>query len=315
MSFAPLFSSIGIMACVLGIGAMIGRSMKVTIEARQLLISIILNVAVPCIILNGVFQSPQDGKLLSYIFLTILVSVALNCAGMLLAYLFAIIFRIPVLKRKEFTFIAGLGNTGFIGLPLCAALFGPLGGLLAAIYDAGLDLVIWTVGVFVLQGGGKFSWKQLRSVVNIPMIAIVVGLVLAWTGYQPPVLVKSLTAMLSSLAAPLAMLYIGILIPQLLGQKKMPSYIFPIISVAQIVKLMIYPLAVATTLLLLQLPLEIAQVTLIMSAMPTITLASIMFAKYAADENLGVAATVFSTIISLITIPFVVMLGNYIVFS
>ncbi|MGG1267921.1 hypothetical protein [Brevibacillus laterosporus] len=127
MALAPLFSSVGMMAVIIGIGAMIGRMKPVTADARQLLITIIINVAVPCIILNGIFHTQLNQQLLNHIFL---------------------IF-----------FIAGLGNTGFIGLPLCVGLFGPTGGLLAAIYDAGLDLVLWTVGVMVLKGKNGFTWK------------------------------------------------------------------------------------------------------------------------------------------------------------
>ncbi|AIG28250.1 AEC family transporter [Brevibacillus laterosporus] len=151
MALAPLFSSVGMMAVIIGIGAMIGRMKPVTADARQLLITIVINVAVPCIILNGIFHTQMNQQLLHHIFLIFFIAVGLSCLGMLLAFLFAVLCKVPINKRKEFSFIAGLGNTGFIGLPLCVGLFGPTGGLLAAVYDAGLDLVLWTIGVMVLK--------------------------------------------------------------------------------------------------------------------------------------------------------------------
>ncbi|MDN9011316.1 hypothetical protein [Brevibacillus laterosporus] len=39
--------------------------------------------------------------------------------------------------------------------------------------------------------------------------------------------------------------------------------------------------------------------------MPTMALATMLFAKYAAEEDLGAMATVSFTIISFVTIPFV----------
>ncbi|WP_231929054.1 AEC family transporter [Brevibacillus sp. SKDU10] len=312
MTLAPLFSSVGMMAVIIGIGAMIGRMKPVTAEARQLLITIVINVAVPCIILNGIFHTQMNQQLLHHIFLIFFIAVGLSCLGMLLAFLFAVLCKVPINKRKEFSFIAGLGNTGFIGLPLCVGLFGPTGGLLAAVYDAGLDLILWTIGVMVLKGKKECTWKNMRSIVNIPMLAIVVGMFLALMEWQPPEMVKSLTAMLSSIAAPLAMLYIGLLIPDLLIRKQQTAQALPILSLSMIVKLFLYPVIVAGLLWSFHLATEISQVTLVMAAMPTMTLASMLFAKYAADEDLGAMATVSSTIISFVTIPLVVMLGQFI---
>ena len=70
----------------------------------------------------------------------------------LLAYLFG--FR--SLKARKMAILAGIGNTGFIGIPLCAQIFGPTGGLLAAIFDAGLDVVVFTLVIMFLQQGEKF---------------------------------------------------------------------------------------------------------------------------------------------------------------
>ncbi|WP_240470240.1 AEC family transporter [Brevibacillus laterosporus] len=130
--------------------------------------------------------------------------------------------------------------------------------------------------------------------------------------WQPPEMVKSLTVMLSSIAAPLAMLYIGLLIPDLLVRKQQTAQALPILSLSMLVKLFLYPVIVAGLLWRFHLATEISQVTLVMAAMPTMTLAPMLFAKYAADEDLGAMATVSSTIISFVTIPLVVMLGQFI---
>lgn len=138
----------------------------------------------------------------------------------------------------------------------------------------------------VLKGKNGFTWKDMKSIVNIPMVAIVVGMFFALMEWHPPEMVKSLTAMLSSLAAPLAILYIGLLIPDLMARKQQAKKALLILSLSMIVKLLLYPVIVAVLLWSFHLAAEITQVTLVMAAMPTMTLASMLFAKYAADEDL-----------------------------
>jgi predicted permease len=309
VEIAPLFTSVFIMAAIIGIGALIGSRTPLTHDARQLLTTIIVNVAMPCIILDGVFQSPIDHKLLSQLFTIFIVSVFFNCLGIFIGWIGAKPLQLPAKKRGEVAILSGLGNTGFIGLPLCASLFGPKGALLAAVFDAGVDFTIWTVAVMLLQEKRSFSIAGLRSLANIPMFAIVIGLLVAALGVTPPEAVKTLTGTLAHVASPLAMMYIGMLIPGLFKNRKRLS--IPMLGLPIGLKLFVFPLVATLLLSLLALDKEIAQVVLVQVAMPTIAMASILFARYAADEEMGAMTTVFSTLIGLLTIPAVVLAGSF----
>ncbi|WP_338148673.1 AEC family transporter [Brevibacillus humidisoli] len=303
-----LVSSIAIMAAIIGIGALIARHTPLSHDSRQLMVTIIVNVAMPCIILNGIFQIPIDKTLLKQIFLIFFLSVLFNCIGIGMGWLAAKMSGASAKKAREMAIVSGLGNTGFIGLPLCAALFGPKGALLAAVFDAGLDFTLWTVGVMLLQEKRTLSFAGLKALVNIPMLAIVGGLLIALVGVQPPETVKTFVATLAHLASPLAMMYIGFLIPALLTRKKhLP---LPIIGLPIVMKLFAFPMAMILALSLFTLPVDVVQVVVIQVAMPSLTLGSILFARYAADEQMGAMATVFSTLIGLITIPLMVLLGG-----
>jgi len=313
MEFATLVTSIMIMAVIIGIGAIIGNRINFTGEARQLLVTIIVNVAMPCIILHGIFQSTIDEQLLKQILLIFFFGVMFSCIGILIGWFGAKSLHLPPQQAKEMAIVSGLGNTGFIGLPLCAALFGPKGALLAAVYDAGLDFVIWTVGVMLLQKKRKFSFKNLLSIINIPMIAIFVGLCIAIFHVEPPAMVKQLTEILAKIASPLAMLYIGLLIPKSIKNQKTSNRPLTLLGMPITMKLFVVPLVSAVMLYLFAPQKEIAQVVLVQTAMPTIAMASILFARYAADEEMGAMTTVTSTLVGLISIPFVILLGNMII--
>jgi predicted permease len=309
MEFQTLQQSILIMAVIIGIGSLIGYRQPLTADSRQLVITIIINVAMPCIILDGIFQTAIDSQILTQIFVIFLVSVLLNCLGIFLGWAGARTLPLPAKKRRELAILSGLGNTGFIGLPLCAALFGPKGALLAAVFDAGVDFVLWTVGVMMLQEKGSFSLKGLKTLVNIPMIAIVAGLGSALIGFTPPEPVKQLFGTLAKIASPLAMMYIGMLIPLFLRGKTQVS--LRLLSMPITFKLFLFPLLTAFLLSTFAMDTEISRVALIQVAMPTLTLASILFGRYAADEEMGAMTTVFSTLLALLTIPAVVFMGNW----
>jgi predicted permease len=303
---STVVSSIAMMAAMILIGSLLARKLPFTMERRQLLIAIIINIAMPCIILNGVFQSDIDNRFLTLVFLIFLSSIAINCFGVFLGWLAARSLRISPEKTREMALLSGLGNTGFIGIPLCAALFGPKGALLAAIFDAGLDFTIWTLGVMMLQEKKRFTFQSLKELLNIPMIAIFAGLLIAALHISPPSSIARLTETLANLASPLAMIYIGMLIPSILKKKKAALHQ---ISMPLIMKLLIFPMATAVLLHFLALPLEVTQIILVQSTMPTLTLASILFARYSGDEEYGATMTVFSTLLSIPTIPLVTMVS------
>lgn len=311
MEMEPLLTTIFVMGAMIAIGALIGKRLPLTHDSRQLMITLIVNVGLPCIILHGLFQLPMDRELLLQIFIVFGLAFLLSCLGALLGFCAARLQGVSVKKACEMAIVSGFGNTGTIGLPLCAALFGPKGAVLAAVFDAGMDTCLWTLGVMLLQEKRQFTLAGLKSLVNIPMIAIVLGLVLAALGLTPPAApIKQLTATLAAIASPMAMIYIGMLLFEYLREKR-PLAIARMGTPLSI-KLAVYPILAALLVTILPLSPEIVQVVLVQVAMPTIAIAPIVFARYGADEELAAMMTVFSTLLSLVTIPLVMMVNHLI---
>lgn len=57
MDITTVLTSVGIMGIISFLGFMIALKNKVTDDSKQLLIAMIMNVAVPSIILNGIFNT------------------------------------------------------------------------------------------------------------------------------------------------------------------------------------------------------------------------------------------------------------------
>ncbi len=290
------------------IGALLSRTFPFNDDTRGLFISLIVNIAMPCIILSSIFNVEMDNGTFKMIAVVFGLSILINLTGIGIGWVFAAIFYPNTNKRRELALLSGLGNTGFIGIPLCAALLGPEGALFAAIFDAGVDFTIWTVGVIILQKNRKFAFQSLKAMFNIPTVAIVIGLTAAYFHFTPPVLIIRLTDQLAALAAPMAMFYIGVLVMTLRKAKVRETG--PKIWLPITIKLIIVPFSAALMIYFIRLEAPIIQTVLIQSMMPTLTLASILFAKYSADEDMGALTTVLSTILALSTIPIMIYLMN-----
>ncbi|WP_078430279.1 AEC family transporter [Alkalihalobacterium alkalinitrilicum] len=309
MEIYVVVTSITVMGIIIALGALLAFKADITKEIKHVLILIILNIAVPSIILNGVFNTEVTSQLLHQVLIIFIVSILFHLGALLFAWILAKVCRFKSSFAKKMTILAALGNTGFIGIPLCATIFGPIGGLLAAIFDAGLDIVLFSVVIYMLQSEKRFQFRQLKALLNVPLLAIILGLTAVITGVEPPQFIKQLTSMLAGLAAPLAMLYIGMLLPPLFQKRESLGYRqmwFPLS-----VRLLVIPIVTLAIMYVLPLDHLLKNIVIILSAMPTIMLATVLFAQYSNDEELAVVTTVYSTLLSLLTIPIVALFVSW----
>ena len=296
------------MAVISVIGYFIAKTNEITDESKQLLISIMINVAIPCIILDGAFKTKVGKELMSQLIIIFIFSIIISLLSLLLGWIFARIFNYSPNNARKMAFIAGLGNTGFIGIPLCAAIFGPKGALLAAAFDTGVGIVLFTVAIALLQENYQFTLASLKQLINPPIISIIIAVFVIIAEIQPPEIIQQLNGMLANLATPLGMLYIGILIRMMLKQKGTMS--ISRLTGPILLKLIIFPILTIVVVVFTNFSMMMKQVIIIQVAMPTMTIAPVLLARYTQDEEIGVKAAVYSTICAILTVPFIVFLGS-----
>lgn len=153
---------------------------------------------------------------------------------------------------------------------------------------------------------------MLRTMINPPIIAIIAGLAMVLFHYRPPFLLTDLFDRLAALAAPLAMFYIGIMTISLFKVRstKGMTGTRSILWLPLLVKLALLPVFAVLIGKALSLDQVMLQTLFIQAAMPTLTLSTILFAKYSADEEMGTVTTILSTLVALLTIPVMIYLMN-----
>ncbi|MGE5508663.1 MAG: AEC family transporter [Chitinophagales bacterium] len=129
--------------------------------------------------------------------------------------------------RRESASVAvagAFGNTAFLGIPLCAALFGAAGGAQAALCDFGNTLVTFTLGAHLLarrnQGGGApRGWW--RAAANRNTLALAMGLLAGRLPVVPPEWLVAPVAGVAGAALPVAMIVVGATIAGLSARRDM----------------------------------------------------------------------------------------------
>lgn len=178
-----------------------GLVMQATIPA--MLVTTIANIQITHDILLGFFlmMAAQAAAMMIFGFLMRLYGKARKLDGRLLDML---------------DITTGSLNNGFIGLPVATIFFGDVGVMYMSAGVLGLNLYLWSYGVYVLGGkqggsGAQMGKTFLKGAVNPNCIAIFLGLALTLSNtvhFVPQALLDFLTR-LGNLSTPLSLIYIG----------------------------------------------------------------------------------------------------------
>ena len=189
------------------------------------------------------------------------------------------------------------------------------GLLYASMFQLVSNLIMWTVGVVVLTHGDGKSWrKSIARVLNPNTVATLSGLLFFILSIKlPPLLVKPLME-LGSANTWLSMLYIGAMlvladVGGLLGRKSL--YIISINRLIVVPAILIFLFAAISRLTGLSADKMVVSVIILEASMPCMASVVIMAKELGADDHQAVGNVFVSTIISILTLPVVLMAINW----
>lgn len=146
---------------------------------------------------------------------------------------------------------ASYSNTGFLGLPLLAALLGPIGTLAATVASIETISLLFALAVLIIEiglhGGGSLgaAWRVAKNLLRNPLIsAPLAGAAWAFAGWPLPTLLDRPIGLLAAAASPCALVTIGAFLA-LPGQRAEPRALFRCL----LIKLLAQPALVALLLI------------------------------------------------------------------
>jgi predicted permease len=196
-----------------------------------------------------------------------------------------------------------VGNTAFLGIPICEALFGPLGAVYAVLFDFGATVLTLSFGIWVLNGGRLDNWRPL--VFNPLIWGVGAGLVWAAFGWSFPEWLAGAFDTVGGATLPMALLVAGAQVGNVHTQAW--NLRRPLIAML-ICRLLIVPLLMAGLVLVLRLQGQSAAVIILEAGMPVGLVTAIMARSYGADAEYASTAILWSNLAALATLPVLALL-------
>lgn len=303
-----LFVKIGIMVAL---GFFLKRKKIITQQFQSALSDFLLNAVLPFSVLASAGNKLADG-MAARLGQSALIACGYYCAALVVCVLLGkVLWKNGSAdfskKRGIFSTMSVFANTGFIGLPLVEELFGSEGMLYGVIYNMAYQLFLFTIGIALLSGEHKISWKALFS--DVTSVVSILAIVLYLSPFRFPAVVNDAFTAIGDMCVPLSMIVIGCCIADVHFSQLVHEKYGYLISA---LRLLIFPLLLLFLLRTLNITSVLRNSCVVLTALPVGSLNVLLAERYKADVSFSTCAVVQSLILFMGTLPVILYcLGRF----
>ena len=270
-------------------------------EGRSSFINLLLDITLPCMILNSFNIETGIDELISAGEIMII-----SFACFIVAYVIAkIIWRKEHHNRRSvLEFSTLFSNAGNAGMPIVALVFGDEGVFYASFYLLPVRILIWTVGLSLFVDEGNLKNKIMILLKTPSLVVVFIGIALMFMPFKLPAVVSTAIKNIGDMTGPLSMMIIGAALGESDIQKAFEFDAFKL----TFVRLILLPVIYIFMLKFVGVKDILWQVVVVLTAMPAAANTEIIAEMYGKDYEFAARCVVVSTILSLVTVPFITLL-------
>lgn len=294
-SFLRMLNAQMILLVYLAVGMYCMKVGLIDRDSKEKLVDIILRITLPCMIFNS-FNKPLTPEVMKQTALILVVAVSISILSFLLGKV--IYNKYPQKKKSILQYCTLVNNSGFLGMPMVSAVYGSEGLFAASIFIIPNRIFMWTAGLAMFTTA-DFRTKCKNILLNPCIVTVFLGIARRITGFPVPEFLDTAIANTGAVTTPLSMMVIGTMLIGVPWKKLLEPSIFRL----AFVRLIALPLVALYILNLIDAQPLLAGVSLILTGMPAGSTSALLAAKYGADEDYASRCIVTTTIMSLATIP------------
>ena len=329
LDFMVVFTNLLGLFLLIGAGFLAARLRILPKEASPYFSTLLLKITLPCTIFISLATKEYDPSFIKDSLLTLGIGLIVFPAMQFLGSAAARLLRVPEGKRGIWAYGCAYPNTGFMGFPICLALFGAEGLALAVIYNITFNIYVYSIGAMAIAGdgagdagdaagaasasgsaGGQGAPAGRPSLKKVLFTGINFSVLLSLIFYfgripVPGPAVIPLTH-LSNITTPLSMLITGIAIGQSRGAELFSDRDAWTASAA---RLLICPLLLFAVLS--HLPIRnrmIVSVVSVIMGMPVPGVTTVLAETYHGNLSMAAKLSLLTNLLSMLTIPLICML-------
>lgn len=296
-----LLKRLAIMFIFMIIGDVLYKQKFISDEGSKSFANLLIRLVLPCVILNA-FISERTPEKVKALLISIVVSIVLLGISMLVS-------RTLYKKDPVAHFASSFSNPGFFGIPLIIAVINPESVFYVAPFIACLNILQWTYGVATLKEE-KIQINVKNILLSPFMIAFIIGLVIFFVGIPIPAIIADVVSTSAGLNTPIAMMVSGVYLAKADIKKMLVKGKLYAVSAS---RLLIIPAISAAILCLLPNEFhDLKMSLLIAAACPVGSNVAVYAQLHNKDYVYAVETVVMSTICSVISIPLIVFVMQFI---
>ena len=298
LKLSDLISLQGTLFAMMLIGAWLKKRGIIDENGKRCLTDLCVNIIIPC----NIFRScliEFNMEIFRACGLLLLSAVLLQMLCLLLnRFLFN---RYPPQRKKVLQYCTIVPMSGFLGNPIAEGLYDSLGVLYTSIFLIPMRIVMWSVGTTYFVADAKVEKKKvIRNILTHPcLMAVYLGLICMVTQIPLPAVITKTVGYDGSCNSAMTMFIVG----TILADVKLSTIVNKDTVLFSIFRLLLLPAVALGAGMLLGLDTVALGVSVLMTGMPAGATAAIFAARYGSDANFATRCVVFTTLVSMVTLP------------
>jgi malate permease and related proteins len=310
LSATLILTAVMPVALLLATGFLLRKSGVMDEGLRPGLMKLVLWVFFPALVLDKVTQNPalKDDAVAFW-------SPAAGFASLIVGYAVSRVFSglcgadTPE-RRRAFVYTTGNYNYGYLAIPVCETLYGRESVAVLLLYNIGLELCLWSVGMVVLTGElNRDSWKRVFNPISVAMLAAL-ALNRTDAAAHLPAWFYRTVGMLGACSIPCGLLLVGMGIPALLDGFR-ARHDARITTGSILLRNGLIPAIFVAGGLFLPLPPEVSRLLVLQAAMPAALLPIVMCQHYGVAPQVSLRVAVATTLAGAVTLPAWLWIGQW----
>ena len=263
---------------------------------------VVMYILLPCMIFHALFSA--DLSLLSKLGILPFVILGASFATGIISYFILRQMNLDDVTLWSVLVTVMIANTGFMGYPVTLGIFGSEGFLRAIFCDIATSCIFLILSfVLIMKFGGTAKTAVKKIAFFPPLWAVILGLIFNLLNIPVGAVVDNTVNYLGQGAIPLIMIALGLSIDFSAIKRSKSMIVF-----TSIMKLVFFPLVafiIASQIGLVDLQYNIS---IVEAAMPSGMMSLLLAITYKLDYELTSDCILINTVISLITLPVIIMI-------
>ena len=299
--FERMLNTQALMFIYVLVGIIMAKTGILKHEGRSSFINLLLDITLPCMILNSFNVETGTEELIAAGEIMLL-----SVVCVFIAWVTGKIFwrNQPVARKAVLEFSTLFSNAGNAGMPIVASVFGTEGVFFASFYLLPVRILIWTVGLSLFVDEKDFR-KRIMILLKTPSLVVVfVGIALMFAPFKLPAVLSTAVRNIGDMTGPVSMMIIG----AALGESNIREALDVDAFKLTFVRLVVQPLIFLFLFRTLGVKTILWQVVVTLTAMPAAANTEIIAEMYGKDYTFAARCVVVSTVVSLFSVPVLTLL-------